>query len=81
MMALERGIDLITFTCHIPQVGGLWAGEGIRMRRDQVDDYRRLIADTARRAKDFGVEVLCGIEAEVFPNEVHDADGFDTRRI
>jgi histidinol-phosphatase (PHP family) len=45
--------------------------EGIRMRREQLDDYRALIAHTAEAAREFGVEVLCGIEAEVFPDEAH----------
>ena len=71
LMALEREIDLVTFTCHIPMEWEAFGQEGIRMRLDQLDDYRRVIADTAKRAKDFGVEVLCGIEAEVFPDEAH----------
>lgn len=69
MTALEREIDLITITCHIPMEWEAFGQEGIRMRRDQIDAYRSLVADTARRAADFGVEVLCGIEAEVFPDE------------
>ena len=44
---------------------------GIRMRRDQLDSYIALVQSTAEKAKAFDVEVLCGIEAEVFPEEAH----------
>ncbi len=69
--AQTRGIDLITFTCHIPMEWGAFGQEGIRMRHDQIGEYRALIAATAAEARTFGVEVLCGIEAEVFPDEAH----------
>ncbi len=44
---------------------------GIRMRRDQLDQYVALIQDTAKQMQPQGLEVLCGIEAEVFPDEAH----------
>jgi len=69
MMALERGIDVITVTCHIPMEWEAFGQEGIRMRRDQLDDYVALVKDAAAQARPLGVEVLCGIEAEVFPDE------------
>ena len=69
--AAEKGIDVITFTCHIPMEWEAFGQEGIRMRRDQLDEYWTLVHDAATEAKSFGVEVLCGIEAEVFPDEVH----------
>jgi histidinol-phosphatase (PHP family) len=69
MTAAEKGIDLITFTCHIPMEWEAFGQEGIRMRRDQLDEYVALIHDAAKQAKEMGVEVLCGIEAEVFPDE------------
>ena len=71
MVAVERGIKLMTFTCHIPMEWEAFGQEGIRMRRDQLDDYVTLIRETAVQAKDLGVEVLCGIEAEVYPDEAH----------
>lgn len=71
MVARERGIDLITFTCHIPMEWSAFGQEGIRMQRDQLGDYIALVRETADAAKPLGVEVLCGIEAEVFPNEKH----------
>lgn len=66
-----EGIDLITFTCHIPMEWSAFGQEGIRMRREDLDLYRSMIAETAKQAELLGVEVLCGIEAEVFPDEAH----------
>ena len=68
--AAKRGIDVITFTCHIPMEWEAFGQAGIRMRRDQLDEYRALV-QAAAEAKLPGVEVLCGIEAEVFPDEQH----------
>lgn len=70
-VAAEQGIDVMTITCHIPMEWDAFGQEGIRMRRDQLDDYRALVKDTRKRAAAFGVEVLCGIEAEVYPDEAH----------
>jgi histidinol-phosphatase (PHP family) len=69
MMALEQGIDLITVTCHIPMEWSAFGQAGIRMRRDQLETYVAMVAEAAVCGKDLGVEVLCGIEAEVFPDE------------
>lgn len=66
--AHEKGIDLITFTCHAPMEWEAFGQEGIRMRRDQLDLYVALVREAADQAKSYGVEVLCGIEAEVFPD-------------
>lgn len=71
MVAKERGIDLITITCHIPMEWSAFGQEGIRMRHDQVEEYIALVRKTAEAAREFEVEVLCGIEAEVFPDESH----------
>jgi len=71
MAALEKGLELITFTCHIPMEWEAFGQAGIRMRRDQVDDYVAQIRNTAEQMKPLGLEVLCGIEAEVFPDEAH----------
>lgn len=67
--AAAEGIDLITFTCHIPMRWEAFGQEGIRMREDELSYYVSLIRQTARLAEPLGVEVLCGIEAEVFPDE------------
>jgi len=69
--AAKQGIDVMTITCHIPMEWQAFGQQGIRMRRDQLDQYRALVKDTRKRAKEFGVEVLCGIEAEVYPDEAH----------
>lgn len=69
MMARERGIDLITVTCHIPMRDPAFGQEGIRMRMEDLGPYRALVRDAAEHAAPLGVEVLCGIEAEVFPDE------------
>lgn len=66
--AAQQGIELITVTCHIPMAWDAFGGANIRMRRDQLDDYVALVGEAAQHGKDLGVEVLCGIEAEVFPD-------------
>lgn len=69
--AAKKGIDVITFTCHIPMEWEAFGQKGTRMRLDQIEVYRKLVHATAEEARDLGVEVLCGIEAEVFPEEAH----------
>jgi len=69
--ASAQGIDLITFTCHIPMEWEAFGQAGIRMGVDDLVTYRAMIEATAQEAKGLGVEVLCGIEAEVFPDEEH----------
>ena len=69
--AAGKGIDVITFTCHIPMEWDAFGQAGTRMRRDQIEDYRTLVQNAAETAKSLGVEVLRGIEAEVFPDEKH----------
>ena len=71
LVAKERGIDVITVTCHIPMEWEAFGQSGIRMRRHELDDYMQLVDAAAASAKEVGVEVLCGIEAEVFPDEAH----------
>ncbi|MEM7791642.1 MAG: histidinol-phosphatase [Verrucomicrobiota bacterium] len=69
--ARERGLKVITFTCHIPMEWEAFGQAGIRMRREELDTYVGLVKEAAEHARSFGVEVLCGIEAEVFPDESH----------
>ncbi|MEN8662567.1 MAG: histidinol-phosphatase [Lentimonas sp.] len=69
--ARSKGFDMITFTCHIPMGWEAFGQGGIRMRLDQLDQYRELIHKTAEAMKPEGLEVLCGIEAEVYPDEAH----------
>ena len=65
--AKRQGLQLITFTCHIPMEGEAFGQAGIRMKAEELGDYVALIHRTAEEARELGVEVLCGIEAEVFP--------------
>jgi histidinol-phosphatase (PHP family) len=68
--AAARGIDLITFTCHVPMRDeDSFSGEGIRMRYDDLPRYRDLVAEAQAVGKAEGVEVLYGIEGEYFPEE------------
>lgn len=69
--AKSKGFDLITFTCHIPMEWEAFGQTGIRMKRNQLDDYIEMVNSAAKEMKPEGLEVLCGIEAEVFPNEDH----------
>lgn len=67
--AAKNGISLITFTCHTPMIGEDFAQTGIRMSPKLLEEYKRLIAQAAEHGQKIGVEVLMGIEGEVFPNE------------
>ena len=71
LAARDQGIDLITVTCHIPMEWEDFGQVGIRMAREDLDVYLEMVAKSAAVAGDFGVEILCGIEAEVFPDETH----------
>jgi len=84
-VARQRGLGLITFSCHIPIDEPTFGGPGIRMRRDQLPAYLAMVAEARAYGEMIGVEVLTGIEAEVFPDhavmkvidEVLDAHPFD----
>jgi histidinol-phosphatase (PHP family) len=67
--AAERSIDLITFTCHIPMGCESFGGRGIRMREADLEEYLAIISETRTKGEKLGVEVLTGIEAEIFPDE------------
>ncbi len=67
--AAERGIDLITVTCHIPMPGKGFGQRGIRMRAEQLAEYRSMVSEAQDLGRELGVTVLYGIEAEVFPRE------------
>ncbi|MGE9290093.1 MAG: histidinol-phosphatase [Puniceicoccales bacterium] len=66
--AQAQGIELITFTCHMPMdPDHLFGGRGIRMSMDQLPQYRELVEDARQYGESIGVKVLCGIEGEIFP--------------
>lgn len=67
--AVQQGIGLITVTCHIPMQWHAFGQTGIRMQVEQLDRYVTLVGEAAQYGQAQGVEVLCGIEAEVFPDE------------
>lgn len=67
--AARQGIDLITFTCHIPMDDVGFGNEQIRMHKDQLPAYLDAVGDAAEYGRSHGVEVLCGIEAEYFADE------------
>ena len=66
--AAARGISLITFTCHIPMKDSAFAQEGIRMREADLPHYRALVQEAREHGREIGVEVLYGIEAEIYPD-------------
>lgn len=68
-VAARRGLDRIIFTCHIPlEPDEVFGGPGIRMRPGQLPAYRAAVERARRRGEALGVEVLRGIEAEIFPD-------------
>ncbi len=68
--AADTGLDLVTFTCHIPMEGEQFAQEGIRMRQSDLPAYKELIREARDHGKFLGVEVMFGIEAEIHPDQV-----------
>lgn len=67
--AKRKGIDLITFTCHVPIADPGFLQNGIRMSLSQFDEYKIIIREASHFGEQIGVEVLLGIEAEVCPDE------------
>lgn len=79
--AKEEGIELLTFTCHVPlEPDELFGGRSIRMSLAQLPEYRELIEDARIYGESLGIRVLCGIEAEIFPHEEAMADMGQTIR-
>lgn len=67
--AARTGVDLITFTCHTPMPDESFGERRTRMTREDLPRYRDMASEAARHGQSVGVEVLFGIEAEVFPDE------------
>lgn len=59
------GLDLMTFTCHIPMSDPDFGGPRIRMAHHQLEDYFRMVEQARVAGEEHGIEILCGIEAEV----------------
>lgn len=68
-IAAEHSIDLITFTCHIPMSCDSFGGPGIRMNEDDLGEYFAITTEARKHGEKVGVEVLTGIEAEIFPDQ------------
>ena len=69
--AHANGIDVITITCHIPMEWEAFGQAGTRMQLVELEHYMNMVSTAAIEAKGSGVEVLCGIEAEVYPDASH----------
>lgn len=68
--AVREGLDLITFTCHAPMEDeAIFHGRGIRMSLQEETVYRDMVSEAREYGATRGVEVLCGIEAEYYPDE------------
>lgn len=67
-VASERGIQVITFTCHMPIDTAGFGGPGIRMPESEWQRYLDLVEGARELGAELGVEVLRGIEAEIFPD-------------
>lgn len=66
--AVRNGIQLITFTCHMPMWHDGFRQHGIRMQLMELPRYRDMVAQAREAGRQMGVEVLYGIEAEVSPD-------------
>lgn len=67
--AAARGIGLIAFTCHIPLLPDhMFGGRRIRMRERDLSKYRKSVEKARDLGCELGIEVLLGIESEVFPD-------------
>lgn len=66
--AARLGIDLITFTCHIPMKEEKFAQKGIRMKAEELPTYWAMIERARELGESLGVRVLGGIESEIYPD-------------
>ncbi len=67
--AAAQGIDLITFTCHVPMLEEGFSQKGIRMKDTELPLYVNMVERARELGEELGVRVLCGIEAEIYPDE------------
>jgi histidinol-phosphatase (PHP family) len=66
--AARAGLQLITFTCHLPMDRVDMGGPGIRMSTKMLPVYLDLVEQGRKLGERLGVEVLCGIEGEWHPD-------------
>lgn len=68
LSAARKHIRLITFTDHIPMSASGFGHRFHRMHPCQLSKYLYQIARARELGHRYGVQVLCGIEAEIFPD-------------
>ena len=67
--AHEKGLELITFTCHVPMSDPAFGGPSVRMDHDDLPRYKEFVDAARAHAEPLGIEVRYGIEAEIFPDD------------
>lgn len=67
--AAQQRFDLVTFTCHIPMADSGFGDASIRMSLSELDKYFSLVDEGRKVGEEFGVKVLTGIEAEIYPSD------------
>lgn len=74
--AAKAGLHRITFTCHMPFDEPAFGGARMRMDEAALPLYIEMVSAARERGKALGIEVLMGIEGEIFPDPaVQDAIG------
>lgn len=68
--AKAKGMSLITFTCHVPFDHPEFGGPRIRMNEDDFPQYVDWVARARELGMAHGVDVLFGIEGEIFPDKI-----------
>ncbi len=68
-VASGRGIDLLTFTCHVPMANPAFGTRNTRMGETDLPGYYEMIQAAQAYGQEVGVKVLFGVEAEVFPDK------------
>lgn len=66
--AARKGLRRVTFTCHQPFDDPRFGGPRIRMAERALPLYFDLVEEARAYGETRGVEVLAGIEAEIFPD-------------
>lgn len=66
--AARSRLDRITFTCHMPIDDPALGGGRMRMAESDLPRYLKRVEKARAHGEKLGVEVLLGIEAEIFPD-------------
>lgn len=67
--AKEKGLKLITITCHVPVDLPEFGGPRIRMTESDFPQYLNWVNQARELGEAMGIDVLFGIEGEIFPDE------------